>query len=72
MEFYNNTYPLPNWLLRIDEVSNGHFVVSLTDQRKRRVELNCTDCEVPAKVQECIEWAKKINADERIGSSSHE
>ena len=64
IEFDHNTYPLPNWLLRIDEVSNGYFVVSLTDQRKRRVELGCTDGEVPAKVQECVEWAKKIDADE--------
>ena len=59
MKFYNNTYPLPSWLLRVDAVSNGHFAVSLTDQRERRVELNCTDGEVPTKVRECIDWASK-------------
>ena len=72
MEFHDNTYPLPNWLLRINEASNGHFIVSLTDHRKRRIELTCTDGEVFAKVQQCIEWAKQTNADERIRTSTNE
>ena len=64
MVFANNTYPLPRWLLRIVEISNGHFTVSLTDENKRSVALNCADVELPVKVQECIDWAKKIRADD--------
>jgi len=74
MAFYNNTYPLPNWLLCIDEVSNGHFKVSLTDQHKRRVELSCPDGELSANVQECIDWAKNIEASSfrKTGDRIHE
>jgi hypothetical protein len=58
MEFLDNIYPLPGWLLRIAESSNGHFTVSLTDESKRSIELTCTDVELPVKVRECIDWAK--------------
>ena len=46
MVFADNTYLLPGWLLRIAEISNGHFTVSLIDENKRSVALNCADVEL--------------------------
>ena len=63
MNTADNTYPYAGWLLRIAEVSNGHFAVSLTDDSKRRVALTCADAELPMKVQQCIVWAQQIDAD---------
>ncbi|MDB5268369.1 MAG: hypothetical protein JWP58_1409 [Hymenobacter sp.] len=66
MAFFDNMSPLPGWLLRIAESSNGHFTVSLTDESKRRVASTCTDTELPVKLQECVDWAKKIRADDHV------
>ncbi|WP_310392288.1 hypothetical protein [Hymenobacter sp.] len=67
MDFYDKTYPIPGWLLRIDESSNDAYRVSLTDQNHRRVELCCSGHDLPTKVQECVEWAEKLNAEDRAG-----
>ena len=64
MEFADNTYPLPGWLLRITEIFNGYFTILLADESKRSIEFACADAELPVKVQECIDWAKQLNADE--------
>ena len=47
MAYFDNTYPLLSWLLRIAEISNGYYTVLLTDESKRRVELSCSDAELP-------------------------
>ncbi len=60
MNFHDNTYPIPGWLLRINEVSNGHLIVSLTDRNNRRIELSGDADEVIAMVDECIDWAKAL------------
>ena len=66
MVYFDNMYPLLGWFLRIAEISSGHYTVLLTDESKRRVELSCADAELPVTVQECINWAEKIKADDQV------
>ena len=66
MVYFDSTYPMFGWPLRIAEISNGHYTVLLTDESKRRVELSCSDAELPVTVQKCIDWAEKIKADDQV------
>lgn len=65
MDYSDNSTPVPGWTMRINEVSSGHFVLSLTDRNNRRVEINCADHEVETEAQECVAWAREIDEKDR-------
>lgn len=71
MYFSDNSYPLPGWLLRIAEVSNERYIVSLADTNKRRVEITCFNAELAKTVVDCVSWARKVEAGNDQIDSQH-